>query len=250
MIDQSSSDTAEQSVSRWGGIAGIAGGILLVAVFAIVAVFVVAPAPEIAYTITGFPDVQAAHMVEEVLYLGVLALWAVHFVALDRVLRTTSLAPALFGKTVSVMGLVVLAAGALPQVAKAPISSLYHARGATPEDQATLALLWQATTGMLEALLVTGLLLLPLALLMFGAAMLRTPTFGKRYGWFSVTLGMVGTAAAVATVGGASEVAVVGILALIVFHLAVGWKLVRLSGARSLPSVAATPVDATMQVTA
>jgi hypothetical protein len=249
MINQAFSNPAEQRVSRWGGLAGIAGGILLVAVFAIVALFVVAPAPEIAYTIMGFPDVQAAHMVEEVLYLGVLALWAVHFVALDRVLRTTSLAPALFGKTVSVMGLVVLAAGALPQVAKAPISSLYHARGATPEDQATLALLWQATTGMLDALLVTGLLLLPLALLMFGAAMLRTPTFGKRYGWFSVTLGMAGTAAAVAAVGGA-DVAVIGILALIVFHLVVGWKLVRLSGARSLPSVAATPIDATMQVTA
>jgi hypothetical protein len=85
---------------------------------------------------------------------------------------------------------------------------------------------------------VTGLLLLPLALLMFGAAMLRTPTFGKRYGWFSMTLGMAGTAAAVAAVGGA-DVAVVGILALIVFHLVVGWKLVRLSGARSLPSLEA-----------
>src|SRR5687767_11405424 len=79
MINQGFSNPAEQGVSRWGGLAGIAGGILLVAVFAIVAVFVVAPAPEIAYTILGFADVQAAHMVEEVLYLGVLALWAVHF---------------------------------------------------------------------------------------------------------------------------------------------------------------------------
>src|SRR5688500_7549454 len=83
MINQAFSNAAEQRVSRWGGLAGIAGGILLVAVFAIVAVFVVAPAPEIAYTIMGFADVQAAHMVEEGLYLGVLALWAVHFVALD-----------------------------------------------------------------------------------------------------------------------------------------------------------------------
>ena len=239
MINQAFSNQAEQRVSRWGGLAGITGGILLVAVFAIVAVFVVAPAPELAYTIIGFPNVQAAHMVEEVLYLGVVALWAVHFVALDRVLRATSLAPALFGKTVSVMGLVVLAAGALPQVAKAPISSLYHARGATPEDQATLALIWQATTGMLEALLVTGLLLLALALLMFGAAMLRTPAFGKRYGWFSLTLGGVGIAAAVAAVVGAASMAVVVVLALTVFSLTVGWKLVRLSGASSLPSLEA-----------
>ena len=239
MINQAFSNPAEQRVWRWGGLAGIAGGILLVAVFAIVAVFVVAPAPEIAYTIMGFRDVQAAHMVEEVLYLGVLALWAVHFVALDRVLRTTSLASAMFGKTLSILGLAVLAAGALPQVAKAPISSLYHAPGATPEDQATLALLWQATTGMLEALLVTGLLLLPLALLMFGAAMLRTPTFGKRYGWFSLTLGGVGIAAAVAAVVGAANMAVVVVLALIVFNLTVGWKLVRLSSTSSLPSLEA-----------
>jgi hypothetical protein len=237
MINQAFSNPAERSVWRWGGLAGIAGGILLVAVFAIVAVFVVAPAPELAYTIMGFADVQAAHMVEEVLYLGVLALWAVHFVALDRVLRKTSLAPALFGRTLGVMGLVVVAAGALPQVAKAPISSLYHAPGATPEDQATLALLWQATTGMLDALLVTGLLLLPLALLMFGAAMLRTPTFGKRYGWFSVTLGGVGIAAAVAAVVGAADMAVIVVLALIVFNLTVGWKLVRLSSASSLPNL-------------
>lgn len=239
MIDQVWSDSAEQSVSRWGGLAGIAGGILLVAVFAIVAVFVGPPAPETAETIMRFPDNQAAHIVEEVLYLGVLALWALHFVALHRVLPMTSLAPAMFGKTLSILGLALLAAGALPQVARAPISNLYHAPGATPEEQATLALLWQATQGMLDALLLTGLLLLPLALLMFGAAMLRTPTFGKGYGWISVTLGAAGTAAAIATVAGASDVAVVVILALVVFHLVVGWKLVRLSAARSLPSLQA-----------
>jgi hypothetical protein len=96
--------------------------------------------------------------VEEVLYLGVLALWAIHFLALYRALRGTSLAPALFGSALGIMGLGVLAAGALPQVARTPISDLYHAPGATPEDQATLVLLWQATQGIFDALLVVGLL--------------------------------------------------------------------------------------------
>ena len=220
----------EKSVLRWGGLAGIVGGILLVAVFVIVGVFVGAPAAEPAGSVMRFPDVRAAHTVEEVLYLGVLALWAIHFLALYRALRATSLAPALFGSALGIMGLVVLAAGALPQVARTPISDLYHAPGATPEDQATLVLLWQATQGMLDALLVTGLLLLPIGLLMLGVAVLRTPAFGRGYGWVSVSLGVAGVAAAVAVViDPGSIIAVVGILALIVFHIALGWKVYSLS---------------------
>jgi len=93
----------ENSVLRWGGLAGILGGILLVAVFVIVGVFVGAPAAEPAETVMRFPDVRAAHIVEEVLYLGVLALWAVHFLALYRALRATSLAPALFGSALGIL---------------------------------------------------------------------------------------------------------------------------------------------------
>jgi len=185
-----------------------------------------------------FPDVRVAHMVEEVLYLGVLALWAIHFVALYRALRGTSLAPALFGSALGIMGLILLAAGAVPQVAKAPISDLFHAPGATPGDQATLVLLWQATEGMLDALLVAGPLLLPLGLIALGVAMLRSPAFGKTYGWLSVMLGVAGIAAACALLVDVSDIAVVVILALIVFHLALGWKVLRLSGgpARSFVS--------------
>ena len=54
--------------------------------------------------------------------------------ALELRLRATSPASALIGSALSLMGLVVLAAGALPQVATAPISDLYHAPGATPDD--------------------------------------------------------------------------------------------------------------------
>ena len=65
----------EQSVLRWGGLAGIMGGILLVAVFAIVIVFVGPDPAEPEGLVVRFPDIRAAHIVEEVLYLGVLALW-------------------------------------------------------------------------------------------------------------------------------------------------------------------------------
>ena len=221
----------EKSVLRWGGLAGIVGSILLVVVFVIVGVFVGAPAAEPAETVMRFPDVRAAHIVEEVLYLGVLALWAVHLLAVYRALRGTSPAPALFGSALGIMGLGVLAAGALPQVARTPISALYHAPGATSEDQATLVLLWQAAQGMLDAFLVTGLLLVPIGLIGLGVGMLGTPAFGKGFGGLSVGLGVVGVIAASALLVDVSPIAVVGVFALIVFHLVLGWKVYRLSRA-------------------
>src|SRR5918994_1380495 len=179
----------EQSVLRWGGLAGIVGGILLVAVFVIVGVFVGPDPAEPEGLVMRFPDVRAAHIVEEVLYLAVLALWAIHFLALYRALRGTSLAPALFGSALSIMGLGVLAAGALPHVASAPISHLYHAPGATPEDQATLVLLWQATQGIFDALFGVGLVLVPIGLIALGVAMLEATAFGKNFGGVSVVVG-------------------------------------------------------------
>jgi hypothetical protein len=231
MMNDLQNTAQEQSVLRWGGLASILGGILLLAVFVIVGVFVGADPAEPEGFVMRFPDVRAAHIVEEVLYLGVLALWAIHFLALYRALRGTSLAPALFGSALGIMGLIVLAAGALPQVARTPISDLYHAPGASPEDQATLALLWQATQGILEMLLVTGLLLLPIALIALGVAMLGTPAFGKAFGWVSVVLGVVGAGGASLMIVDPASVLgpMAGMFTLIIFHFVVGWKVYRLS---------------------
>ena len=88
-----------------------------------------------------FPDIKAARLVRNSLYLVVLILWITFFLALYWALWGTSLAPALFGSGPGIPGLVVLAAGAMPHVATAPISDLYHAPEATPMDQATLVLL-------------------------------------------------------------------------------------------------------------
>src|ERR687894_2852703 len=186
----------EQSVLRWGGLAGIVGGILLVAVFVIVGVFVGPDPAEPEALVMRFPDVRAAHVVEEVLYLGVLALWAIHFLALYRALRGTSLAPALFGSVLGIVGLGVLATGALPHVATAPISDLYHAPRSTPEDQATLVLMWQATEGIFDALFGVGLLLVPIGFIALGVAMLGAPDFGMGFGGVSVVIGVIGVVAA------------------------------------------------------
>ena len=222
----------ERNVLLWGGLAGILGGIIFILVFVVVIAFVGPDPAEPEGLVKRFPDIRAARTVENSLYLVVLILWVTHFLALYRALRGTSLAPALFGSVLGILGLGVLAAGALPHVATAPISDRYHAHGATPADQATLVLLWQATEGIFNELFVVGLLLLPIGLIALGVAMLRAPAFGKGFGGVSVGLGVVGVVAASAlVVDPLSPIAPVGVLALIVFHLVLGWKVYSLSRA-------------------
>jgi hypothetical protein len=222
----------EKSVLRWGGLAGILGGIIFIAVFVIVIAFVGADPAEPEGEVMRFPDIRAARTVENSLYLVVLILWVTHFLALYRALRGSSLAPALFGSVLGIVGLGVLAAGALPHVATAPISDLYHAREATPEDQATLVLMWQASEGIFDALFGVGLVLVPIGLIALGVAMLGAPAFGKGFGGVSVVVGVVGVvAASVLLVDPLSPMAFVGVLSLIVFHLVLGWKVYSLSRA-------------------
>ena len=218
----------EKSVLQWGGLAGILGSITLIVVFGIVGVFAgMGPVD-----VMRFPDIRTALIVGDSLYLVVLILWVIHFLALYRALRETSLAPALFGSVLGILGLVVLAVDSLHGPWQTRISNLYHAPGATPVDQATLVLLWQATQGIFNAFLVTGLLFLPIGVIALGVAMFKAPAFGKGFGGLSVVLGVVGVvAASVLLVDPRSPVAVAGVFALIVFHLVLGWKVYRLSRA-------------------
>ena len=228
----SSVSTVDRSLLRWGGLAGIAGGLLFILIFVVVVLFVGTDltAADAEEWVERFPDIRAARTVENSLYLAVLILWVAHFLALYRALRETSLAPALFGSVLGVVGLGVLAAGALPHVAQTPIADLYHAPGSTPAEQTTLVLLWQGTQGIFDALLIVGLVILPIALVSLGVAMLGTPSFGKRYGAVSVVLGVLGVVAAlVLLVDPLSSIAVVGVFVLIVFNLVLGWKVYTLS---------------------
>ncbi len=230
MIDESQARSAHDGVFRLGGLAGIFGALLMFAAFLPVGLFAGGFAADPAEALMRFPDVRAAQAVEEVLYLGVIALWAVHFLALYRALRATSPAAALFGSGLGIMGLILLAAGALPHVATAMFSDLYHAPGTSPEDQATLVLSWQATQAIFDSLLVVGLVVLPPGLIALGVAMLGNPAFGKGFGGVSGALGAVGgVAACVLLADPASPIAAVGIFALIVFHLVLGWKVYSLS---------------------
>ena len=224
----------EKSVLRWGGLAGILGSILFILTFVVVIAGPVGmedPA-DLEGWVTRFPDIRAARIVENGLYLVALILGVTLFLALYQALRRTSLAPALFGSVLGILGLVVLMAGALPHVAHAPLSDLYHAPGATPEEQATLALLWQATWGINDSLLAVGFIVVPIGLIALGVAMLGTPAFGKGSGGVSVVLGVVGlVAAAFNMVDPSSMIAVGSYFAIIIFHLVLGWKVYSLSRA-------------------
>ena len=126
----------------------------------------------------------------------------------------------------------MLAAGALPHVAFVPISDLYHAPGASADAKATLVLLWQATQGLLDALLIVGLAVLPVGVTALGLAMLSAPAFGKGFGGLSLVLGVAGVAAAcVLFVDLHSPIAILGFFSLFVFHFVLGWKLYSLSRA-------------------
>jgi hypothetical protein len=229
MMDDRQTMQEEASVLRWGGLAGVLGSLVLMLVFGIVLGFAASDISEPEELIR-FPDIRAARTVENGGYLLALILWVPSFLALYRALRGTSLAPALFGSALGILGLVVLAAGALPHVAAVPLSDLYHAPGTTPADQETLLFLWQALAGIFNALLGAGVLFLTMGLIALGVAILRAPVFGKGLGWMTVAIGVVGLAGVVVfLVDPPSAVIGVGVLGLVVFHVVVGWKLVILS---------------------
>ena len=224
----------EKSVLRWGGLAGMLGGILHILAFVVVVVGPVGieePA-NLEEWVIRFPDILAARIVENVLYLVALILGIILLLALYQALQRASLAPTLFGSGLGILGLTVLAAGALIHVATVPLSDIYHAPGVTLADQAALALMWQATWGIFEALAAVGFFVVPIGLIALGMAMLGAPAFGKGFGGVSVALGVVGLVGATFFIIDPSSMIVVAtFFAIIIFQLILGWKVYSLSGA-------------------
>ena len=224
----------EKSVLRWGGLAGVLGAVLLILTWVVVGLGPVGmedPADLAAWP-ARFPDILWARVVENLLYLMALLLEVTLFLALYRALRRTSLAPALFGSVLGILGLAAMMLFSTPHVALSPLSDLYHASGATPGDQATIALMWQATWGIFDAGLYVGFFVVPIGILALGVGMLRAPAFGKGFGGLSIVLGAVGLAAAVLQmIDPASMVGALSYFACLIFYLVLGWKVYRLSRA-------------------
>jgi hypothetical protein len=227
--------TEEKSVLRWGGLAGILCGIISILGF--VLLFAVAPPTTHGSDplVASFPDVRVATIMYESAYLAALMLYVILLLALYRTLRGVSLAPSLFGTGLGALGVVLLTTGAIPAIAFSHISDLYHAPGATPQDQATLALVWEGIQAIFNETDAMGLALLGASFILLGIGMLRNPHFGKKIGAASIVSGL----AVFAGIGWYSlslysdtfVLAPFSILVIVIFPLLLGWKAYRVSRA-------------------
>lgn len=221
----------EKSVMRWGGLAGMLGGLAFIFTIGIFFVFL-APAPAtIEEEIMRYPSIGVASVVAQVAYLVAVASLVPLILAMYRALRGSNLAPALIGSRLSFVGIVVYATGALPVVAMSRISDLYHASGATSEQQAAAVLLWQGIKGIFNETDTVGFAFFMVGIIVLGVAMLRTPTFGKVLGSLSVVFGLIGVIGISLFAVDSASFSIFAILAFIVYPLLFGWRIYNLSKA-------------------
>ena len=208
------------------------GAILFITTFAVV-IFGPVGMEDPAYLagwVTRFPDIKAARIVENLIYLAGLLLEVFLFLALYRALRRTSLAPAFFGSVMGIVGLTAMIVSSNPHIVHAKIFDLYQMPGATPADQATIALLWQAIWGLIDLSLYVGFLVVSTSILVLGAGMIGSPDFGKRFGVVAMVLGGAGLVMAVLQIiDPASAYGAGSYFAAIFFYLILGWRLFSLS---------------------
>jgi hypothetical protein len=222
----------DKGVLRWGGLAGILGSIFFILTMVFVIVFIGPDPTSLTDWVSRFPDIHMARVVENGIYLVALILEIPLFLAVFWALRKTSLAPALFGSVLGIAGLISMIVSATPHVAHAPLSELYHAAGATPEAQAIIAIIWQATWGIFDAPLYTGFFVVPIGLILVGVGMFGSSAFGKGISWMSVILGAVGFVAAILQmIDPASSIGVLSYFSFIIFFFIIGRKTYSLSKA-------------------
>ncbi|WP_411891673.1 hypothetical protein [Yoonia sp. SDW83-1] len=218
----------DQSTARMGGFAGILGSALLLGVFAFLAVFVGLDTLDAQAALERYPDIRWARIIENAAYLFALALWALHSVTLFVVLRADSPATALAAMVMSVLGLTILAAGAIPHTAETVISDLYNAPDTAAELMPVLIVAWEVSLGWVDTFVVTGVVLAPVGLLLYGIAMLRSSDFGSWAGWASILFAAAGFYAAISSLIEESDIVGVGIFALVFFHTVIGVVSLRL----------------------
>jgi uncharacterized protein DUF4386 len=222
----------ETAVIRWGGVSGFVGGIIFVAsIFYQVAFIGTGTTAAGAGPIMRFPGLQTQIVVGQTLFLVGTVLMVPLFLALYRLLRRSSLAPALFGFAVSFLGLAVLAVESEPNVAMAQISAQYHAAGATAAQQDAAVIVWQATQGMFNEFDTCAYIFLSVGFILLGVAMARSPKFGSVFGGLTGVIGVVGLLGVAAVPVTSAVFAIPAALTFVVFPLLLGWKVFGLSRA-------------------
>ena len=216
--------SADRQLSRWGGFAGLAGVVLMVGAVVVVVLLGLPDASDVE-TLTDFSDIEAGRNAEHLLYLGALVLFALQTLVLQRLLGRAHPPAALFGAAVAEMGLVIMAASAVLHVSTSPLADLYDDPGASPEDRQAIEYAWHGAQSVFDTMLTTGVLLVPIGIVLLGVAMRGAPAFGSRLAWTAIvlgSLGAVGATIAVADPGSAFSAA--SVLAIVVFYLTASWR--------------------------
>ncbi len=222
-------EAQDRQLLRWGAIAGLAGVAAFIGTVAVV-VGLGLPAADDPETLTDFADIEGGRIAEHFLYLGALILFALHLLVLYRLLRPAHAAAALFGTAVAEIGLVIMAASSVLHVSTAPLADLYTAPDASAEDQAAIEYAWHGAQSIFDTMLATGVLLVPIGILLLGFAMRNADGFGDRLGFGAIALGVAGlVGAAWEIIDTASDVSAAAVLAIVVFHLTTGWRTLRLA---------------------
>ncbi len=210
---------------RGAGVSGVTGSLLALMAFVLVGALGL-PDTSSTDALLRFPEIQAARTAENLLYLAAVVLWAVQHDLLHRLLRATAPVLSSAARTVGLLGVAALAAGAMLNVATAPMSQAYQQ--VADADRAEAVLAWNAGQAVLDAMLITGALLLPVTITLFGYTLSRglSPVLG----WSAVAVGSAGLAGAIiAAATPPSAFVAVSILGALAFHLAAGIRCIRLS---------------------
>jgi hypothetical protein len=214
--------------------AGLAG---VVAFLGSVAVVVALGLPDASdpETLTEFADIEAGRIAEHFFYLGALVLFALHLLVLHRLLTATHPPAALFGTAVAELGLAIMAASSVLHVSTAPLADLYTAPDTPPEDLRAIEYAWHGAQSVFDTLLATGVLLVPIGIVLLGIAMRKAPAFGPRFATFAIVLGALGVVgAAIEIIDTDSDLSAASVLAIVVFHLATGWRTLTLGAKERL----------------
>lgn len=227
----------DRSVLRWGGLAGIFGGVLAILDAVLGLAFTpppplgpCGPACFVDESIALFPAAKVGTTVGYVVYLSALILLFFLFVAAYRGLRVGSLAPALFGSVLGLFGVLMLAAGGLPSVAFAHLADVYQAPGATAQDQATLVLVSQGVQAIFNETDTIGGILLATAFVLLGIAMRANSAFGKLLGAAVILLALVAlTGIFVISVAQDNPNDYAFVIVILILPVILGWTLYKLS---------------------
>jgi hypothetical protein len=225
----------EKSILRWGGAAGIIGGLVFILVPIILFGFGSQASSDPIAAVAGYPTVRTAIALGNFVNFVADVLWVPFVISLYLVLRKYSPAPAIFGSVLFILGFAVLFIETTTQIAFDPISTIFHASGTTAAEQATLALIWQATQGMFNQFDNSAVLLISAAFVVIGIAMWgASPFSGKLTGALTIALG-VASAAIIAILGTTSILSAIVVLPIyIVYPIFFGWKIRKLSQVRAI----------------